>query len=53
MKAGYDTAVCPYAQVYEGWQGENGAIQFWLLSYEPMSDIRAQCRFERVQLSKE
>lgn len=53
VKAGYDTCGLPYAQVYEGWQGENGAIQFWLLSYEPMSDIRAQCRFERVQLSKE
>ncbi len=52
VKAGYDTCGLPYAQVYEGWQGENGAIQFWLLSYEPMSDIRAQCRFERVQLSK-
>lgn len=53
MKAGYDTCGLPCAQVYEGWQGANEAIQFWLLSYEPMSENRAQCRFERVQLSRE
>lgn len=53
VKAGYDACGLPCAQVYEGWQGANEAIQFWLLSYEPMSENRAQCRFERVGFSRE